>query len=324
MESVLFYSARALLSLIQALPLKWAARLGRAAGLLVYYLDGRHRRVAMANLTMCFGEQKGRREIRKVARENFCRIGENFACAVRTSAMTFDELRPHVEFIAPPLMEPPNGRKVVAAIGHFGNFELYARFAQFHPAYKCATTYRGVRQPALNRLMQSMRERSGCFFFERRFDAAALKSFMNQPATLLGLLADQHAGTNGLRLPFMGHVCSTSAAPAVFALRYDCLLYPAICYRVGLAQWRLELGDQIPTHDNDGPRRTEAIMMDVNRAFEVAVRKDPANWFWVHNRWKARNSKTSSGSLVGSSADAMSALEQPASAPLRGGSGQLE
>jgi lauroyl/myristoyl acyltransferase len=24
----------------------------------------------------------------------------------------------------------------------------------------------------------------------------------------------------------------------------------------------------------------------VNRAFESAIRRDPANWFWVHNRWK--------------------------------------
>jgi lauroyl/myristoyl acyltransferase len=27
-------------------------------------------------------------------------------------------------------------------------------------------------------------------------------------------------------------------------------------------------------------------MRDVNSAFEKAVRRDPANWFWVHNRWK--------------------------------------
>ena len=27
-------------------------------------------------------------------------------------------------------------------------------------------------------------------------------------------------------------------------------------------------------------------MRDVNRAFEIAVRRDPANWFWVHRRWK--------------------------------------
>ena len=27
-------------------------------------------------------------------------------------------------------------------------------------------------------------------------------------------------------------------------------------------------------------------MRDVNLAFESAVRRDPANWFWVHRRWK--------------------------------------
>jgi lauroyl/myristoyl acyltransferase len=27
-------------------------------------------------------------------------------------------------------------------------------------------------------------------------------------------------------------------------------------------------------------------MRDVNHAFEIAVRRDPANWFWVHRRWK--------------------------------------
>jgi KDO2-lipid IV(A) lauroyltransferase len=174
----------------------------------------------------------------------------------------------------------------IFAIGHFGNFELYARFGEFVPVFKCATTYRGLRQPGLNRLMQELRARTGCRFFERRTEAAALKAAMSDTGLLLGLLADQHAGMNGLRLPFLGHACSTSAAPAVFALRYGCPLHPSICFRTGLAQWEIEVGDEIPTVENGQPRSLEAIMTDVNRAFENAIRRDPANWFWVHNRWK--------------------------------------
>ena len=63
-------------------------------------------------------------------------------------------------------------------------------------------------------------------------------------------------------------------------------MHTGICYRVGLARWRIEAGQRIPTHENGQPRALEAIMGDVNRAFEAAVRRDPANWFWVHNRWK--------------------------------------
>ena len=290
MDSLLYIIARAVIALIQALPLLTVARLGRSFGGLAYWLDGRHRRVAQGHLTMCFGSEKSAEEIRALAKENFRRIGESFACAAKTASMTFEELRPHVEFVGPQnLVNPPSRSdlpNLVFAIGHFGNFELYARFGQFCPAYKCATTYRGLRQPSLNRLLQGLRERSGCLFFERRTEGAALKAAMNQSGLILGLLADQHAGNNGLRIPFLGHDCSTTSAPAVFALRYHCALHTGICYRVGLARWRIEAGPEIPTHENGAVRSSEAIMRDVNQAFEQAVRRDPANWFWVHNRWK--------------------------------------
>jgi len=247
----------------------------------------RHRRVAQRNLTMCFGREKSDQEIRRIAEENFRRIGEGFACAIKTASMSFEELRPHVEFVAPQnITAPTQIRSIVAAIGHFGNFELYARFGQFAPAFKAATTYRGLPQASLNRLLQSLRTRSGCMFFERRFEGQALKALMKQQGVMLGLLADQHAGDAGLRLPFLGHDCSTSAAPAFFALRYDCALYTGICYRIGLARWRIEAGAEIPVREKGEVRAPESIMRDVNRAFEAAVRRDPANWFWVHNRWK--------------------------------------
>jgi lauroyl/myristoyl acyltransferase len=290
MDRLLYLFARAVIAFLQALPLRAVARLGRAGGALVYWIDGRHRRVALGNLTRCFGQEKSAAEIRALARENFRRIGENFACAAKTASMTYEELKPFVEFVgAPEILAPAAGHKPssrIVAIGHFGNFELYARFGQFCPAYQCATTYRGLKQPSLNRLMQDLRERSGCLFFERRTDGAALKAAMNQPGMLLGLLADQHEGSGGLRIPFLGHECSTSAAPAIFALRYHCALHTGICFRVGLARWRIEAGPGIATHEYGAPRTTEAITREMNQAFEQAIRRDPANWFWVHNRWK--------------------------------------
>jgi lauroyl/myristoyl acyltransferase len=105
------------------------------------------------------------------------------------------------------------------------------------------------------------------------------------------LLSDQHAGDSGLRLPFLGHECSTSKAPASYALRFNAQLFVGICYRTSLAHWSVEVCDEIPTHENGQPRHLAEIMLDVNRVFEAAVRRDPANWFWVHNRWKKSNHK---------------------------------
>jgi KDO2-lipid IV(A) lauroyltransferase len=179
----------------------------------------------------------------------------------------------------------------VVAIGHFGNFELYASAFSFAPGYRFATTYRALRRPALNRLMQELREKSGCAFFERRLEGDLLRASMSRGGLLLGLLADQHAGRSGVWGTFLGRRCSTTPAPAVMALRYRCPLFTAICYRVGPARWRIEVGDEIPTRV-EGKRRSIAdITAEINRAFETAIRRDPANWFWVHNRWKERRRK---------------------------------
>jgi len=289
MNTLIYWLGSGLVALLQALPVIRVARLGRAGGALAYWLDARHRRVALKNLTMCFGSEKSPAEIRALAKENFRRIGENYACAIKTIAMTFDELRPHVEYIGAERLLPP--RRVINAGGHFGNFELYARVRELVPGCPCAATYRALNQPALNRLMQTLRERSGCLFFERRTEGAALREALRQPAIMLSLQIDQHGGPNGLRLPFLGHECSTNPAPAVFALRYDCELYAAVCFRVGLAKWRFELGERIPTHENGHARAVEDLMQDVLRAHEAAVRRDPANWFWVHKRWKPAERK---------------------------------
>ena len=301
MDTLLYWPVRALIAFIQALPLNLVARLGRATGALAFWLDARHRRVALQNLEMCFGREKSPGEIRAIAKENFRRIGENFASASKTAMMSPVEMLPHFVFTGAKKILPheanagPQSR--IVAIGHFGNFELYAHFGQFVPVFKCATTYRALNQPAFNRLLQSLRERSGCHFYERRTEGKMMRAHMSGTGLLLGLLADQTEGRGGLRLPFLGHDCSTSAAPAIFALRYDCPLHTAICYRTGLAHWEIEVGEEIPTRENGALRSTEAIMRDVNRAFEIAVRRDPANWFWVHRRWKGFENKSEDGEL---------------------------
>jgi lauroyl/myristoyl acyltransferase len=289
-DTVVYFLARTALALIGILPLKLVAVLGRAGGAITFYADARHRKVAIGNLELCFGAEMSASEIRSLARENFKRIGEAFACGVKTATMSSEVLEPHLTFAFPGLDFTGNGQSLqslVVAIGHFGNFELYSRVAQAMKPYRALSTYRALRQPKLNFLLQELRNRSGCQFFERRTEGVALRRAMSSGGVVLGLLADQNAGGRGLPAEFMGHPCSTSAAPALYALRHKCRLLMGICFRKRLGQWHIDLTQEIATHEAGKPRPLEAIMRDVNLHFEKAVRRDPANWFWVHNRWKA-------------------------------------
>jgi KDO2-lipid IV(A) lauroyltransferase len=291
MDFLLYAAARCLIALLGALPLETVARIGRAGGAFAHLIDKRHRNVARENMTRCFPE-KSADEIRSLVNEHFKRLGENYCCAVKTSFLSDEQVRSRVEVVGtekfPAIPKTGPRPNLLVAIGHFGNFEVYARArVHFNPGQIFATTYRGVRQPGLDRLVRLLRERSGCLFFERRTQADELKALLNQGGVMLGLLSDQHGGDKGVRIPFLGLDCSTTPAPAVLAQRYNASLFTSVCFRQRLGYWRIEVGDEIPTMTSDGkPRPAAEVMLEVNRFFEEAVRRDPANWFWVHRRWK--------------------------------------
>jgi len=284
MDLFWYYAAVALAKTLRALPLRTVARLGRAGGGIAYWIDARHRGVALLNLRRCFPTRTAA-ELRPILREHFRRLGENYAAAVKTSGMPAARLRPHLEVSGAEKLSP---RGAVVAIGHFGNFELHARAFLNRADLQLATTYRALKQPRLEVLVRRMRDQSGCLFFDRRRDGAALREALGRGGIALGLLSDQHAGSRALRIPFFGHDCSVTSAPAVLAQRYRLPLHTAICFRVALARWRIEIGDEIATAHNGLRRPPRDVMADVNAVFESAVRRDPANWFWVHDRWRFR------------------------------------
>jgi len=292
MDFFLYWPVRLIVGFLQMLPLETVANIGRFFGGLVYWLDARHRRKTIENLTTVFKNDKTEAEIKAIAKETFRRIGESFCSAVKTASMDWEQLKKRCEVVGidnlpqcPQGQTPPN---CIVSIGHFGNFEIWARLNNFTPGFQMATTYRGVRPASINKILQDLRNLSGCLYFERRTQGGDLKAALARGGLMLGILSDQHAGDHGLHIPFFGRLCSTTAAPAVFALRYRSPIFVGICYRLAPGRWRIEMHKGIPFMENGKLRSAADMMTDVNKLFEQGIRRDPANWFWVHNRWKLK------------------------------------
>ncbi len=290
METILYGIIMAAIRCFQCLPMGFAARLGRGIGAVAYCLDRRHRKRALSNLEKVYGDEWSEAERVAMAKENFRRVGENFSCAIKAASMTMEQLDPYVELtgseaVEAVLKEDP-GTNIIVAIGHFGNFELYARIGSLLSLERPATTYRALKGRVANRIMENLRKKSGIRYFERRKDVRALRQYMQEGGVVLGLLTDQHAGGGGVVAEFLGHPCSCSLAPGVLAHRYQARLFTAICCRTGLGRWRFEFGDEIPVRDAEGPLSVDAIAQEVQDVMSAAVRKDPANWFWAHRRWR--------------------------------------
>lgn len=280
--------ARLLIGVISITPLPVVAHLGRfCSALVMVFLQG-HRKVALKQLHDCFGNELDEAAIQKIAKEHFKRLGENFACAIRTAFMSSEQLGNHLTVDGIEKLTLESGCKnSILAVGHFGNFELHAHAAVWLKDGRPMTTYRSLKQPEFDRIMMEIRNRSKCLFLERRDGSRELTTRLAQGGYVLGLFIDQHAGRSGIQVPFFGKDCSTSPAPALFALRYHGQLHVQVCHRIGIGQWKIEISDAIPLKKANGKNRSvRDITEDINLAFEKVVRNDPPNWFWVHRRWK--------------------------------------
>jgi ADP-heptose:LPS heptosyltransferase len=83
-------------------------------------------------------------------------------------------------------------------------------------------------------------------------------------------------------MPFFNRLASTSPLAASLATRTGAAVVPVAIYTAGFARWRLVAGPEIP-YD---PEKPDQLTYDINRALEAEIRASPADWFWVHNRWK--------------------------------------
>src|SRR5207302_7467951 len=98
----------------------------------------------------------------------------------------------------------------------------------------------------------------------------------------IGILSDQHAGDQGVWVPFFGKLASTSPLPALLAKRTDATLIGVAFYTDGPARWRIVFDPALETKNGS----VESITAKANELIAAQIRRAPEDWFWVHNRWK--------------------------------------
>jgi Lauroyl/myristoyl acyltransferase len=77
---------------------------------------------------------------------------------------------------------------------------------------------------------------------------------------MLGVLIDQHAGDKGVWTPFFGRLASTTPFPAVLAKKTGAALMPVSIVTSGIARWRVEVDDFIPSREASTAEITARII----------------------------------------------------------------
>jgi Kdo2-lipid IVA lauroyltransferase/acyltransferase len=213
--------------------------------------------------------------------------------AVRSYA---DRLEEYVSFVpgAEELLREvmAEGRGLVMVSGHVGHWELLARRVT-RTGIPCATVAKAGFDPKLTALIDRFREegRFEVLLRDAPTTARAMIRCLKQ-GKLLGLLIDQDTRVQGVFVPFFGREAFTPRAAGDLAMRFQAPVAVVWSRRRGpLPGDGHELCIERVRYDPAAADR-EAASVGITAActaiLERAIRERPAEWVWMHRRWKSR------------------------------------
>ena len=284
LDFVVYVLFRAGSAIAAALPLRFLFAVGQFLGCWAWLVSRKYRHLAERNVAIAFGDEKSPRELHCLVRDHFRRLGANFLCSAKLTAMPPEEIlrRVKVENIEAMAREFRAGVPVVLVLSHLGTWELFAQLMpNFVGFVRNASVYQKLGNRFIDEHVRRTRSQTGLELFDRQAGFEPVIELLRSGGGV-GVLSDQHAGDHGLWTPFFGRLASTSPLPALLAKRTRAAIIAAGVYTIGPARWRMVFTERF---DQPGGSVAE-LTSRINEIIEKQIRVAPEDWFWVHNRWK--------------------------------------
>jgi KDO2-lipid IV(A) lauroyltransferase len=184
------------------------------------------------------------------------------------------------------------GRPAILVTAHFGNY-VAPRIALMSRGFQIAGLYRPMRNARFNaHYVEAMEAIGRPMFASGRHGLGALLRHL-RGGGMVGMLTDVYA-KHAPALDFLGRPAPTALSAAEMALKFDAPLLPAYGIRQpdGLS-FRVVIEPPVTRGD---PR---AMTQALNDSLAARVRAHPAQWFWIHRRWKPERQRARAAARMG-------------------------
>lgn len=277
--------ARALSSIVLALPLSAARRTGDFLGLILFHIIRVRREVTFDQLRRAFPEKSGE-EIGACARKCYKNISRIVVEAVRLAGRDHGELNPLFRVEGKGYLDKAlhGGKGLVVVTFHLGNWELMGAYMA-GLGYPLSVVGQRIHNPYIDRMVDEFRSGAGMQVICR---SRAVKDSIRalRRNRIVAILADQDAHENGVFVPFFGRNASTPRGPAVIAMHCEAPAVMAFMTRGADGIYDISI-EPIPYERGI---ELEAEIKRFTRTFtsrlEDFVRSHPEQWLWLHRRWK--------------------------------------
>jgi KDO2-lipid IV(A) lauroyltransferase len=247
--------------------------------------------VALDNLRLAFPELS-EEERRSIARESLRHLGAAFCDPL--SAQRFDSVelckRLTLEGWEHLQAADARGKGVFIMSAHLGMWEAAAQPVALY-AGGMDVVGRPLDNPHLDRDLVALRTRFGNRLLSKRGAARGMLKSLRGGGRV-GILIDQRARpSDAVEVPFFGHPARTSSVLARLALRTGAAVVPIFGYGEPGGRYRVVLRPPVlPPEDDERPESEEEAVAVLTQRYmavvEAEIRRDPAQWMWLHKRWK--------------------------------------
>jgi Kdo2-lipid IVA lauroyltransferase/acyltransferase len=284
-----YWALRAVLAASGPLPLGVLRAAGSALGAVAGRLARQDRERALAHLALAFPEaaQSWRDTLlRACARHLGTLLGEVTwlwsASRKRVLARTSLEGLEHLTGAL------ADGRGALLVTGHCGNWE-WMNLALCAAGVPMTVAAREVYDARLDEVVRRLRGRFGGETVLRGEGAGRKLARALHSGRVIGLLIDQDIDAPGVFVEFFGHPAWTPSGAAVLALRSG---RPVI---TGFATRRADGGALVrfdpplaPDGAGDPAAAAGHLTALLTARIEAQIRSHPAQWVWMHRRWRRR------------------------------------
>ena len=272
--------------LFQWLPLALQAALGNALGRVAFHVVGSRRRVALRNLELCFPELDAAKRA-ALARAHFRWLGRSLLERGLLWYASPARLRRLIHVEGDVHLAERSDKPVMWLAPHFMALDVAGASVLLFQTRKGISIYQRQSDPVLDRALRRGRLRLGnAEIFSRDEAGKALMRAIRRGDGFFNL-PDMDFGTRDAAfVPFFGVPAVTLLAPSRLARALDMVVQPVVAEILpGGRGYLVRYEPPWTDFPSDDPVADSARM---NRWIETEIRRNPAQYLWVHRRFKTR------------------------------------
>jgi len=291
MQAAVFYIFTWVVSTI---PESSRLSVGRRVGMLIAFLLPKRRAIAIDNIQKAMpymtrhplwtGEFTTAEEI---ARQMFANLGQSLVeTCYLYHGKSFDiidsiEVRDRDFYEKALLLD----RGILFVNGHCGNWELLPFCFKKIFGATMSVVARRQNNPYLNTMVEKMRMGSENVVIYKQGALRPILASIKKKG-IIGMLADQAVFEDeGVLIEFLGRKAWASKAPIIIARKTGVPLIPVAIHREG-ERHIVTFQDEFTLSHDLTDASIQSDVQGLSRYLENFICAHPADWYWVHRRWK--------------------------------------